>query len=238
MILTNVKTVLERIRAAENRFKRPTGAVNLLAVSKKCTAEQIIEAYQAGIVRFGESYLQEAELKIPKLSRYPIEWHFIGPVQSNKTSGIAKHFDWVHSIDRLKIAQRLSEQRPPGRGKLNVCIQLNVSAEDSKSGVSLKDLAALVDSVSTLPNIKLRGLMAIPAPSPDFDKQCLSYHLLNDALQCLKISNENNGDHRQLDYNLDTLSMGMSNDLEAAIGEGSTLVRVGSAIFGSRTTKS
>lgn len=222
---------------AENRFERPAGAVTLLAVSKKCTAEQIIEAYQAGIVRFGESYLQEAEQKMRKLSRYPIKWHFIGPVQSNKTSGIAKHFDWVHSIDRLKIAQKLSERRPPGRGKLNVCIQVNVSGEDSKSGVSLKDLTALVNSVSALPNIKLRGLMAIPAQNPDFDKQCLSYQLLNNALQCLKISSENNGDHRQLNYNLDTLSMGMSNDLEAAIGEGSTLVRVGSAIFGNRTTK-
>ncbi len=238
MILTNVNAVLERIRAAENRFRRPAGAVSLLAVSKKCPVEQIIEAYQAGLVRFAESYLQEAVLKMRELAGYPIEWHFIGPVQSNKTSGIAQHFDWVHSVDRLKIAQKLSEQRPPGRGKLNVCIQVNVSEENSKSGVSLKDLATLVDSVLRLPNIKLRGLMAIPARNLDFDQQCLSYHLLSDALHCLKVSRENGAaDHTQLDYNLDTLSMGMSNDLEAAICEGSTLVRVGSAIFGRRTTK-
>jgi len=224
MIPENIKTLQQRIARAENRFRRSSDSVNLLAVSKKCSAEQVIEAYQAGLRRFGESYLQEALLKMRQLEDFNIEWHFIGPIQSNKTSGIAQHFDWVHSIDRLKIAQRLNEQRPNDRGILNVCLQVNVSEEEAKSGVLLKNLNTLVDAVALLPKLKLRGLMTIPVRCTEFAKQCGYYHLLSDALQCLK----------KADYNLDTLSMGMSADLEAAICEGSTLVRVGSAIFGQR----
>jgi len=224
MVPEKIKTLQQRIAHAENRFRRLPESVSLLAVSKKCSAEQIIEAYQTGLRRFGESYLQEALLKMRQLEDYNIEWHFIGPIQSNKTSGIAQYFDWVHSIDRLKIAQRLNEQRPTDRGILNVCLQVNVSEEETKSGVLLKNLSTLVDAFAELPNLKLRGLMTIPARCTGFDEQCGPYHLLSDALHCLK----------KADYNLDTLSMGMSADLEAAICEGSTLVRVGSAIFGQR----
>jgi len=229
VIITNVRAVLERIAEAEKRAGRAPGDVNLLAVSKKCAVEQIIDVYKTGIMRFGESYLSEALEKIDKLVDYGIEWHFIGPIQSNKTRGIAEHFDWVHSVDRLKIAERLSEQRPPQLGKMNVCVQVNVSNEPTKSGIALSELAPLVDSILQLPNIKLRGLMAIPAPNVAFEKQCASYHLLNDALQCL-----NTVHATKLTHNLDTLSMGMSTDLEAAIFEGSTLVRVGRSIFGNR----
>ncbi|NOX44049.1 MAG: YggS family pyridoxal phosphate-dependent enzyme [Gammaproteobacteria bacterium] len=236
MIPRNVNVVLQRIRAAEKRFNRSPGSVNLLAVSKKCSIEQIIGAYQMGLIRFAESYLQEAEAKMIRLADYGIEWHFIGPIQSNKTSGIAERFDWVHSVDRLKIAQRLSEQRPPQLGNLNVCIQVNVSSENTKSGVALNELPALAESVSQLPNIELRGLMAIPAPSADFERQRLPYHLLYEALQCVKTLGLETLGQKKVGHNWDTLSMGMSNDLEAAISEGSTFVRVGRAIFGNRIT--
>ncbi len=224
MISENIDSVLNRIRRAEKQFNRSKEAVKLLAVSKKCSIEQIIAAHEAGLQDYGESYLQEAQVKITALAKYPLTWHFIGPVQSNKTKDISACFDWVHSIDRLKIAQRLNEQRPAGLNPLNVCIQVNVSNERTKSGVLLEALPDLVAAVSQLSALRLRGLMTIPAPSTDFDAQRIPYRKLYEAFQAL----------RDAGYNLDTLSMGMSKDLEAAIAEGATMVRIGSMLFGER----
>jgi hypothetical protein len=227
--MTNIKqqlsTVIARIRAAEARFGRPPDSVALIAVSKTFPLAALKEAIDASQHRFGESYLQDALPKIEALATAPnLEWHFIGPIQSNKTRPIAQHFDWVHSVDRLKIAQRLSEQRPPELPPLNICLQINISGEDSKSGTNPDELLELAHAVNALPHLKLRGLMAIPAPVEDVDTQRavfarvrqLQENLIRDGLA------------------LDTLSMGMSDDLEAAIAEGATLVRVGSAIFGPR----
>jgi len=224
MISENVEFVLNRIRKAEEQFNRSKGSVKLLAVSKKCSTEQIIAAHEAGLRDYGESYLQEAERKITALAQYPLNWHFIGPVQSNKTKGIAACFDWVHSIDRLKTAQRLNEQRSTDLKPLNVCIQVNVSNESTKSGILLEALPDLVEAVSQLSALRLRGLMTIPAPSTDFEEQRIPYRRLHQAFQAL----------RDAGYNLDTLSMGMSQDLEAAIAEGATMVRIGSMLFGER----
>ena len=181
-----------------------------------------MEAYREGQRDFGESYLQEALAKQERLTDFDIVWHFIGPIQSNKTKAIASHFAWVHSIDRLKIAQRLSEQRSPQLPPLNVCIQVNVSGEASKSGIGFAGLPDLAAAVARLPRVRLRGLMAIPAPTEDFEQQCAAFRALREALEALDIEG------------LDTLSMGMSDDLEAAVHEGATMVRIGSAIFGPR----
>lgn len=219
--------VLARIAEAERRFGREPGSVGLLAVSKTCPASTIRAVAAAGQRRFGESYLNEALPKIEALADIDLEWHFIGPIQSNKTRGIAEHFDWVHGIDRLRIAHRLGAQRPSGRPPLQVCIQVNVSGETTKAGVSPEEAPALARSVAQVPGLRLRGLMAIPAPTDDPE-------LARAAFRQLRRIGEALGDDG---LSLDTLSMGMSSDLEAAVAEGATLVRVGSAIFGSRTAK-
>ena len=201
------------------------GSVQLLAVSKTQPAEALRRAFHAGQRRFGESYVQEALTKLEQLGDCPLEWHFIGPLQSNKTKHIAAHFDWVHSIDRFKIAERLNDQRPPGLPPLNVCLQVNISGERTKSGVALAELADLAAAVHALDRLRLRGLMAIPAPCADFEAQRRPFRALREALEAL---------NAQLGLTLDTLSMGMSDDLEAAVAEGATMVRIGTAIFGER----
>ncbi|RII74633.1 YggS family pyridoxal phosphate-dependent enzyme [Pseudomonas monteilii] len=217
----NLSAISARIASAAQAAERDPASVQLLAVSKTKPASAIREVHAAGVRDFGENYLQEALTKQQELSDLPLIWHFIGPIQSNKTKAIAEHFDWVHSVDRLKIAQRLSEQRPAGLAPLNICLQVNVSGEDSKSGCAPADLPALAKAVAALPNLRLRGLMAIPEPTDDRAAQEAAFASLR-ALQ------------EGLDLGLDTLSMGMSHDLEAAIAQGATWVRIGTALFGAR----
>ena len=217
----NLSAISARIANAAQAAGRDPASVQLLAVSKTKPASAIREVHAAGVRDFGENYLQEALTKQQALSDLPLIWHFIGPIQSNKTKAIAEHFDWVHSVDRLKIAQRLSEQRPAGLAPLNICLQVNVSGEDSKSGCAPADLPALAKAVAALPNLRLRGLMAIPEPTDDRAAQEAAFSSLR-ALQ------------KGLDLGLDTLSMGMSQDLEAAIAQGATWVRIGTALFGAR----
>lgn len=222
-----LQTVTQRIDEALVRFSRAPGSVTLLAVSKTRSSGELRALAVEGVTRYGENYLQEALNKIADLQDLPLEWHFIGPIQSNKTRIIAEHFDWVHSVDRLKIAQRLSEQRPPEQPPLNICLQVNVSGEASKSGISLDELPELARQVVRLPRLRLRGLMTIPAPATDFDAQRQPFRTLRLAMEELNASG----------MALDTLSMGMSDDLEAAIAEGATLVRIGTALFGPRPPK-
>lgn len=219
-----LSTVLARLREAERCYHRPPGSVALLAVSKTQPAVVIAALAAAGQRQFGENYLQEALEKIEALRQLDLEWHFIGPLQSNKTRGIAENFAWVHSLDRLKLAQRLSEQRPDTLPALNICLQVNISDEASKRGLNAVELADVAHAVTELPRLRLRGLMAIPAPSTDFVAQRGSFTHLRE-LQATLIATG---------VELDTLSMGMSDDLEAAIAEGATIVRVGTAIFGPR----
>ena len=220
-IADNISQVMARIQAGAQAAQRPAGTIGLLAVSKTKPAAAIREAYAAGIRDFGENYLQEALAKQQELAELPLCWHFIGPIQSNKTRAIAENFAWVHSVDRLKIAQRLSEQRPAGLPPLNICIQVNISGEASKSGCEPADLQALATAIAALPNLRLRGLMAIPEPLEDRAAQDAAFASVR-TLQ----------EHLQLP--LDTLSMGMSHDLEAAIAQGATWVRIGTALFGAR----
>lgn len=220
-IAENIAKVGERIRAAAQASGRDLDGIGLLAVSKTKPAAAVREAFAAGVRDFGENYLQEALDKQAELSELPLIWHFIGPIQSNKTKPIAEHFAWVHSVDRLKIAQRLSEQRPTGLPPLNICLQVNVSAEASKSGCAPAELAALAQAVSQLPNLRLRGLMAIPEPTDDVAAQRAAFARLRELRDGLPLP-------------LDTLSMGMSHDLDAAIAEGATWVRIGTALFGAR----
>ncbi|TFA82788.1 MULTISPECIES: YggS family pyridoxal phosphate-dependent enzyme [unclassified Pseudomonas] len=220
-IADNILQVSSRIHAATAAAGRDENSVQLLAVSKTKPAQALREAYAAGLRDFGENYLQEALGKQLELADLPLIWHFIGPIQSNKTRSIAEHFAWVHSVDRLKIAQRLSEQRPADLPPLNICIQVNVSGEASKSGCTPQDLPALAQAISALPRLKLRGLMAIPEPTEDRAEQDAAFA----AVQKLQAS---------LDLPLDTLSMGMSHDLESAIAQGATWVRIGTALFGAR----
>jgi pyridoxal phosphate enzyme (YggS family) len=220
-IADNIAQVRSRIRAAEQAAHRAADSVQLLAVSKTKPAQALREAHAAGLRDFGENYLQEALGKQAELTDLPLIWHFIGPIQSNKTRAIAEHFDWVHSVDRLKIAQRLSEQRPEGLPPLNICIQVNVSGEASKSGCAPEDLPALADAIGALPRLTLRGLMAIPEPTEERAAQDAAFA----AVQRLQAS---------LALPLDTLSMGMSHDLESAIAQGATWVRIGTALFGAR----
>ena len=220
-IADNIQLVSSRIQAATAAAGRSENSVQLLAVSKTKPAQALREAYAAGLRDFGENYLQEALGKQLELADLPLIWHFIGPIQSNKTRAIAEHFDWVHSVDRLKIAQRLSEQRPAELPPLNICIQVNVSGEASKSGCTPADLPALAEAISTLPRLKLRGLMAIPEPTEDRAEQDAAFA----AVQRLQAS---------LNLPLDTLSMGMSHDLESAIAQGATWVRISTALFGAR----
>lgn len=223
-VAENLQQLDEQIREYEQRYGRNANSVNLLAVSKQQSIEKIRAAAAAGARDFGENYLQEAESKIAALADLQLCWHFIGPIQSNKTRLIATLFDWVHSVDREKIARRLSEQRPPQMSPLNVCVQVNLSGEASKSGVSLADCATLCDQIALLPGLKLRGLMAIPAPISGLSEQRRAFAPLADLFQQLQ----------RLHPDMDTLSLGMSNDFEAAIAEGSTMVRLGTAIFGPR----
>lgn len=217
--------VKQRIQKAEALFQR-TEPVQLLAVSKKRPINIIQSAYNLGHRHFGESYVQEALGKIEALAHlHQLCWHFIGPIQSNKTRDIAVNFSWVHSIDRLKIAQRLNHQRPNGLPPLNICLQVNMSQESSKSGVSINELPALAENIYKLPNLHLRGLMSIPANESDSIKQRQSFKALA-TLQALL--------NKQHHFAMDTLSMGMSHDLESAIAEGSTIIRVGTALFGAR----
>ncbi|WP_273825216.1 MULTISPECIES: YggS family pyridoxal phosphate-dependent enzyme [Pseudomonas] len=220
-IADNIASVAARIRAAALAAGRDADDVHLLAVSKTKPAAAIREAHAAGVRDFGENYLQEALGKQAELTDLPLSWHFIGPIQSNKTRAIAEHFDWVHSVDRLKIAQRLSEQRPAGLPPLNICIQVNVSGEASKSGCTPADLPALAAAIGQLPNLVLRGLMAIPEPTEERAAQDAAFATVR-TLQ------------NSLDLPLDTLSMGMSHDLESAIAQGATWVRIGTALFGAR----
>lgn len=220
-IAENIAKVGERIREAAQASGRDLDGIGLLAVSKTKPAAAVRDAFAAGVRDFGENYLQEALDKQAELSELPLIWHFIGPIQSNKTKPIAEHFAWVHSVDRLKIAQRLSEQRPTGLPSLNICLQVNVSAEDSKSGCAPAELAALAQAVSQLPNLRLRGLMAIPEPTDDVAAQRAAFARLRELRDGLPLP-------------LDTLSMGMSHDLDAAIAEGATWVRIGTALFGAR----
>ena len=227
-IADNIRSVTRRIQKATKAAARADGSVSLLAVSKTKPAEDLREAAAAGQTAFGENYLQEALEKIDALSDIgDLEWHFIGPIQSNKTRAIAEHFHWVHSVDRLKIARRLNDQRPDHLPPLNLCLQVNVDNEDSKAGCRLDDLPELAAAVSELPRLNLRGLMAIPDPNQPEDDLRSSFRNLATALEQLR---------RQPDVGgpLDTLSMGMSGDLELAIAEGATLVRVGTALFGAR----
>lgn len=217
----NLSAISARIASAAQAVGRDPASVQLLAVSKTKPASAIREIHAAGVRDFGENYLQEALTKQQGLSDLPLIWHFIGPIQSNKTKAIAEHFDWVHSVDRLKIAQRLSEQRPAGLGPLNICLQVNVSGEDSKSGCAPADLPALAAAVAALPNLRLRGLMAIPEPTEDRATQEAAFASLRKLQEGLGLG-------------LDTLSMGMSHDLEAAIAQGATWVRIGTALFGAR----
>ncbi|MDQ7735400.1 YggS family pyridoxal phosphate-dependent enzyme [Halomonas sp. SpR1] len=218
---------LKRLRDALEGAGRAQDAAKLLAVSKTKPAAMIRQAWQLGQREFGENYLQEALEKQTELADLDgIVWHFIGPLQSNKTRSVAEHFDWVHSVDRLKIAKRLSEQRPAHLAPLNICLQVNISREESKAGVLPEELEALADEVATLPNLHLRGLMAIPAPAEGIEAQRQPLAALREALAALQ--------SRLPNAPLDTLSMGMSDDLEAAVLEGATLVRLGTAIFGAR----
>jgi len=221
-IAERLADVRRRLAEAEHKAGRAAGSVGLVAVSKTWPASALAEAYAQGQRDFGENYLQEALAKQDELKDLDIVWHFIGPVQSNKTKPLAERFQWVHGVDRLKIAQRLSEQRPEALPPLNLCLQVNVSGEVSKAGVALGELADLAGAVAALPRIRLRGLMAIPAPAEDFEEQRRAFRVLREALEGLAVEG------------LDTLSMGMSHDLEAAVREGATWVRVGTAIFGER----
>ncbi len=228
MIADNLQQVQTRISDACQMAQRPRASVSLLAVSKTFAADCVRQAHAAGQTAFGENYIQEAVEKIRLLADLPLQWHCIGPIQSNKTRLVAENFDWVHTVDRLKTAQRLSEQRPLDRHALQVCIQVNLDGGASKSGVPAVEALALAQAVAALPRLQVRGLMCIPEPVVDFAAACAVFaqgKLLFDQLN-------------QHGLGLDTLSMGMSADLEAAIVSGSTMVRVGSAIFGTRAAAS
>jgi PLP dependent protein len=223
--------ISERLQAVQasihdvaiNVGRRPED-VQLLAVSKAHPAIALREAYNAGQRLFGENYLQEALSKQIELNDLSIEWHFIGPIQSNKTQAIAQHFDWVHSVDRLKIAQRLDAARPQNLAPLQICLQVNVSQEDTKSGLPSEEISELALAIQSLPRLKLRGLMAIPAPTQNIDKQRGQFRQVHELYEKLQSQG----------FDLDTLSIGMSEDFPAAIAEGATIVRIGSAIFGPR----
>ncbi|MEW5903546.1 MAG: YggS family pyridoxal phosphate-dependent enzyme [Pseudomonadota bacterium] len=224
-ILSTLQAVRQAVSAAATAAGRAPDSVSLLAVSKTFPAAAVREAAAAGQRAFGENYLQEALDKMAALPDLPLEWHFIGPIQSNKTRPIAEHFAWVHGVDRLKVAERLSAQRPAELPPLNICLQVNVSGEASKSGVAPAEVEALALQVGQLPNLRLRGLMAIPAPADDVAAQRRPFALMRELFERLNAQG----------LRLDTLSMGMSHDFPAAIAEGATIVRIGTAIFGARS---
>lgn len=219
-----IRAIFQRVAKATPPASDATRPPRILAVSKTVSAERIRQAYTCGQRAFGESYVQEARPKQEALRDLAIEWHFIGPIQANKTRPLAEHFAWVHSVDRLRIAERLSQQRPVELPPLNICIQINIDREPSKSGVLPEELPALAHRVAVLPHLRLRGLMAIPRPSTNPDEQADSFRRVRQLLDNL----------RSEGLALDTLSMGMSDDLEAAVAQGATWVRIGTAIFGAR----
>jgi pyridoxal phosphate enzyme (YggS family) len=225
MIADNLQRVHERIKQACERSSRMPESVALLAVSKTFDAVAVRQAHAAGQTAFGENYIQEAVEKMALLADLSLQWHCIGPIQSNKTRLVAEHFDWVHSVDRLKIAQRLSEQRPSSLPPLQVCIQVNTDGGANKAGVSPGELPGLASQVRALPQLVLRGLMSIPEPTTTFEEACAVHAQTHAQWHALRLRG----------FDLDTLSMGMTADLEAAIHSGSTMVRIGSAIFGART---
>jgi PLP dependent protein len=220
LIRNNLQAVKARIAAAAQAAGRDPGAVRVLAVSKTHAPARIREAHEAGLRAFGESYVQEALDKMASLADLPLEWHLVGPLQSNKTRAVAERFDWVHAVDRERIARRLSEQRPAHLAPLNILIQVNASGEASKSGVAPREARALAATIARLPRLRLRGLMAIPEPGAPPER----YRSIAELYASLRG-----------DFGLDTLSLGMSDDLEAAIAAGSTMVRIGTAIFGARS---
>ncbi|EIJ41769.1 pyridoxal phosphate enzyme, YggS family [Beggiatoa alba B18LD] len=224
--LTHVR---QQILMAEQQFNRQPHSVQLLAVSKTHPPDAVIQAIQAGQLCFGENYVQEAvdKIQILRADHPQLEWHFIGALQSNKTRVVAEHFHWVHTLDSLKNAERLNQQRPANLPALQVCIQVNISAEPQKAGISVDDVPTLARAIQTLPRLQLRGLMAIPAPAPDFATQRQSFRQLREIFEQLQAQG----------MSLDTLSMGMTDDMQAAIAEGATLVRIGTAIFGARAKK-
>lgn len=224
----NHARLLERVRLAAEKYQRQPESIRILAVSKTRNADEVRLAAELGLQAFGENYLQEAREKIAQLADLNLEWHFIGPIQSNKTRAIAEDFDWVHSVDREKVARRLSEQRPAGLPPLQICLQVNVSGEASKAGVSPDALPALAEAVLAMPRLQLRGLMAIPEATEDTVAQRRAFASLRHCLEGL----------RSLAPGLDTLSMGMSGDLESAIAEGATIVRIGTDLFGPRPQRS
>ena len=227
-IADNLQRIHDRISQVCGKAGRPPNSVALLAVSKTFGADAVVQAHAAGQTAFGENYIQEAVEKIIALAHLRLQWHCIGPIQSNKTRLVAEHFDWVQTVDRLKIAQRLSEQRPPHLAPLQVCIQVNVDGGATKSGIAPDQALELAQAVAALPRLRVRGLMCIPEPAPDFVAACAVFTRARALFDQLNVAG----------MGLDTLSMGMSADLEAAVASGSTLVRVGSAIFGSRATSS
>lgn len=226
-VVAGLQGVADRIGIAARAAQRDPGSVGLVAVSKTFPASLIRAAFDTGQRDFGENYLQEALAKIEALTDLPLIWHFIGPIQSNKTRAIAENFAWVHSVDRLRIAERLSDQRPPHLPPLAVCLQVNISGEPSKSGAAVADAAALAVAVAALPGLRLRGLMAMPAATADPNLQRAAFRRLRELRDAMNAAGG-------LPTPLDTLSMGMSDDLESAIAEGATLVRVGRGIFGAR----
>jgi pyridoxal phosphate enzyme (YggS family) len=226
-ISRNLQTVRARIAEAARKYGRDPADIALLAVSKTWPATRVADAARAGQKAFGENYVDEAVSKIAELSALGLEWHFIGPLQSNKTRRVAENFAWAHSVDRFRIAARLSEQRPEALAPLQVCLQVNTSGEATKSGVAPDEVASLAHRVAALPRLVLRGLMSIPEPEDDFSRQRATFARLRELFDALKLEG----------LGLDTLSMGMSHDFEAAIAEGATLVRVGTAIFGERERK-
>ncbi|MEO7128928.1 MAG: YggS family pyridoxal phosphate-dependent enzyme [Rhodoferax sp.] len=228
MIGDNLQTVRARIATACQAARRDAGAVTLLAVSKTFGPEAVREAFAAGQTAFGENYLQEAVDKMSALRDLPLQWHCIGPIQSNKTRLVAEHFSWAHTIDRLRVAQRLNDQRPPDLAPLQVCVQVNIDAGPTKSGVAPQDALWLVREVAELPRLQVRGLMTIPDSRPDFQRQVAVHAKAKDLFDAIAAAGGRGLDH------FDTLSMGMTADLEAAIQAGSTMVRIGTAIFGGR----
>ena len=224
LLTDNITKLLQRVRRSVEKCHFGNSDILVLAVSKNRSAQEIRVAHDCGLKEFGESYLQEAVQKISELQDLDLVWHFIGPIQSNKTRSVAEHFHWVHSVDREKIARRLNEQRPAHLPPLQVCIQVNISGENSKSGASIEELPGLARTILDLPQLCLRGLMAIPAATQDAAQQRATFRQMRETFQQLQ----------SLAPAMDTLSMGMSGDLEVAISEGSTIVRVGTAIFGPR----
>ena len=226
-IEARLDAIRARISSAERRYGRSPGSITLLAVGKGQPGAALLAAYRAGQRDFGESYLQEASTKQAELRGCAIIWHFIGALQSNKTRSVARHFSWVHSVDRLKVATRLNEQRPAELPPLNICLQVNIGAERQKAGVAPNQLPSLAAQLRALSRLRLRGLMALPPATKDVDEQRAYFRLMKLAFERL----------RDEGHPIDTLSMGMSADLEAAIAEGATLVRIGSALFGERPNK-